>query len=110
MVLPLQTWNPFLKNKQIYFYPEYLHQVISGVSLVCMHLCMDTIFTTFMLQLCHHIQLLSHRLENFSEHPALKNTNASNATKTANLLLTKYIKQHQMIYKSVNLSNKIYLI
>ena len=81
-----------------------MHQIISGVTLSCMHLSTDTLFVGLLLQIKFQLNILKHRLRE------LGNLNCNNTDyklkadkpekeNSIKATITQRVREHENIYR-----------
>lgn len=95
LILPLEAWYPYNVDNIIGFFLSYFHQIISGVTLSCMHLSTDMLFVSLLMQMCCQIDILKHRLRKIGESSNEKNYAIVNVTS----LIEQRVREHESIYR-----------
>nr|QGW50380.1 odorant receptor 53 [Chouioia cunea] len=98
LILPLEAWYPYNVDNVVSFLLTYLHQMISGVTLSCMHLSTDTLFVSLLMQMCCQINILKHRLPKVDES-GTDNDRMNEQMSNARFLIEQRVREHESIYR-----------
>jgi hypothetical protein len=101
ITLPLDVWYPYNIDNIFSFYLTYCHQIISGLTLTCMHLSTDTLYVGFLLHMNYQLKILIKRLRNFGNKSCIDNNLGLKYNNELMLKTTieRLIKEHQSIYR-----------
>ncbi|KAJ8679831.1 hypothetical protein QAD02_015618 [Eretmocerus hayati] len=100
--LPLEAWYPYNVNNRFIFLMCYCHQVLGGVPFTWLHIAVDSLFASLVLQLCTQLGLLKYRLRNYVHFHDL--SSKDNKRQNLNLLhdgdtVDKLISAHEDVLK-----------
>lgn len=101
IILPLDASYPYNANNFIAFSLTYLHQIISGVTLTCMHIGTDTLFVGLLLQMNYQLHILKHRLKQLGNLTTRKNNTKTIMDRELFMKVTIFqrVREHQSIFR-----------
>ena len=99
MQLPVDAWYPYPIEKLHFFWLTYLHQVILGTSLICVHIGVDTMLVGLLIMISCQINIMKNRLQNISKLYSPNYKMFENFHTKEQTLIFQCIWEHNKIYK-----------
>ncbi|OXU25581.1 hypothetical protein TSAR_001224 [Trichomalopsis sarcophagae] len=101
IILPLDACYPYNADNFIAFSLTYLHQIISGVTLTCMHIGTDTLFVGLLLQMNYQLHVLKYRLRRLGNSKTYKNNTQTIKDRELFMKATisQRVREHESIFR-----------
>ncbi|XP_058802751.1 odorant receptor Or2-like [Phymastichus coffea] len=106
--LPIPAWCPYRIDNFPNYFAAYVQEILGGVPMICLHIGIDSLFVTLVLQLCTKLAVLKYRMKTtFNSHelefdiPIKKHHNADK-------ILAKFADKHERILQFANQINSAF--
>lgn len=101
-VLPISAWCPYRIDNLSNYLAAYTQEIMGGVPLICLHIGVDSMFVTLVLQLCTKLEILNHRLKGVSDrYQGESAIPVEKLDEKTNEILGTYADKHERILQYV---------